>query len=119
MNKHLIQVIFVVKIILPIIQPINKYLLKIGNTEKILSWESKGLSDEMIKPPTTSNNRLGPELNYLINKIKVKFNGSCLKQETITYTHGIIVNIYIVYKLSSIFNTFDPTLKIVCLEKLN
>ena len=35
------------------------------------------------------------------------FNGSCLKQDKITYTHGAIVNIYIVYKLSSNLNHFD------------
>ena len=37
-----------------------KYFKKIGNTDNILPWESKGLSDEVIKPPTTSNNSLSP-----------------------------------------------------------
>ena len=37
------------------------------------------------------------KLSYFINKIKVKFNGNCLKQDKITYTHGTLVNIYIVY----------------------
>ena len=89
----------------------NQYFKKIGNTEKITSWESKGLSDEIIKPTSTSNNRLAPSLDYSINKIKVKFNGSCLKQNKITYTHGAIVNIYIVHKLSSNFNNFDFALE--------
>ena len=69
----------------------QKYFKKTGNTDHISSWESKGLSDEIIKPP--SNNSIAPELSYFINKIKVKFNGSCLKQDKITYTHGTIVNI--------------------------
>ena len=40
-----------------------------------------------------------------------KFNESCLKQDKSIYTHGTIVNIYIVYKLSSNLNNFDPTLE--------
>ena len=89
----------------------NQYFKKIGNTEKITSWESKGLSHEIIKPTSTSNNRLAPSLDYSINKTKVKFNGSCLKQNKITYTHGTIVNIYIVHKLSLNFNNFDFALE--------
>ena len=34
------------------------------NTDYILSWKSKGLSAESLKPPTTSDNSLTPELNY-------------------------------------------------------
>ena len=96
----------------------NKYFKKIGSTESISSWKSKGLSNEVIKPPSTSNNSLAPELSYFINKIKVKFNGSCLKQDKITYTYGRIVNIYIVYKLSSNLINFDFTLE-NCLVQLN
>ena len=33
--------------------------------------------------------------------MKVKFNGNLLKQDKVTYNHGPIVNIYIVYKLTS------------------
>ena len=40
----------------------------------------KGLSAETIKPPTTSDNSLTPELNYYGTKTRVKFNGSCLQQ---------------------------------------
>ena len=44
-------------------------------------------------------------------KIKVKFRGSCLKQNKITYTHGKIVNI--VYEINKKDNTIisDPTLE--------
>ena len=44
--------------------------------------------------------------------MKLKFNGGCLKQHKLIYTHGTIVNIHIVYELgaSSSFND-DPTLK--------
>ena len=49
----------------------------------VLSWQWKGLSNESIKPPTTTNNSLTPELNYYGTKTKIKFTGSCLKQSSI------------------------------------
>ena len=85
-------------------QPMYKYFQKIGNTNHISKWKSKGLSDEIIKRSTTSNNTLGPGLSYFGAKIKVKFDGSCLKQDKITCTHATILNIYIVYELSSNLN---------------
>ena len=93
-----------------VFQPLNKYFKLITNTLSILSWQSKGLSTENIDPPTTS---LSPSINYVGNKIRVKFNGSCLKQSNkLTYTHKTIVNIYIVYGLRpSSSNNIDPTLK--------
>ena len=33
--------------------------------------------------------------------MRVKFTGSCLKQNSITYTHGKTVKIYIVYEISA------------------
>ena len=84
----------------------------ITDTNYISSWKSKGLSAESIKPPTTSDNSLTPVLNYYGTKTRVKFTGSCLKQPKISYTHGTIVNIYIVYELgASGSNDNDPTLK--------
>ena len=82
----------------------------ITNTLSILSRQSKGLSTENIDPPTTS---LSPSINYVGNKIGVKFTGSCLKQSNkLTYTHRKVVNIYIVYELGAFSsNVNDPTLK--------
>ena len=75
-------------------------------------WKSKGLSDESIKPSTTSDNNLTPLIDYLGNKIRVKFNGTILRQPKISYTHGKTVNICIVYELgASTSNSDDPTLK--------
>ena len=65
----------------------------ITNTDYISSWKSKGLSAESIKPPTTSDNILTPALNYYGNKVRVKFTGSCLRQQNVSYTHLNIVNI--------------------------
>ena len=51
-------------------------------------------------------------IDYLANKIRLKFSGSCLKQPKLQYTHGTTVNIYIVYELgASGSNDNDPTLK--------
>ena len=62
------------------------------------------MSDEMIKPSATSNNSLAPTLKYTGKRMNVKFNGSCLKQDKITFNHGKIVSIYIVYALKSTLN---------------
>ena len=95
-------------------QPLNKYFKIIAKKKYISSWQSKGLSDETIKPPATSDNSLTPLIDYRINKIRVKFTGSCLKQPKVSYTHahGTIVNIYIVYEqgASSSHNN-DPRLQ--------
>ena len=95
-----------------VFQPINKYFKVITNTDYVSSWKSKGLSAETINPPATSDNILTPRLNYYGNKVRVEFTGSCLKQSTISYTHGKVVNIYIVYELgTSSSHNNDPTLK--------
>ena len=80
-----------------IFQPMSKCFTMITNADHISSGKSKGLSNESIKPRTTSDNGLAPALNYYGNKIRVKFARSFLKQSNkISYTHGKIVNIYIV-----------------------
>ena len=71
------------------------------------------MSNESITPLSAPNNFLSPSLNYLGTKIRITFSGSCLKQDKITYTHGKIVNIYIVYEINKKDNTIisDPTLE--------
>ena len=73
-----------------VFQPLKKMFKvnTITNTDFVSSWKSKGLSTESIKPPTTSDNSLGPELNYYGTKTRLKIIGSCLKQSKISYTHG-------------------------------
>ena len=95
-----------------VFQPMYRYF-KTDSSYHILSWTSKGLSNESIKPPSAPNNFLTPSLNYLGTKIRVKFSGSCLKQDKVTYTHGKIVNIYIVYEINKKDNTVisNPTLE--------
>ena len=82
-----------------VFQPIHKHFKLNANTLYILSWQSKGISIETIGPPNTS---LFLSISYVGNKIRVKFTGSCLKQSNkISYTHGKVVNIYIVYELGA------------------
>ena len=51
-------------------------------------------------------------IDYVDDKIKLKFNGSWLKQPKISYTQETVVNIYIVYETgASGSNNSDPTLK--------
>ena len=71
----------------------------ITNIDYVSSWKSKELSAESIKPRTTSDNSLTPALNYCGTKSRVKFTESCLKQPKFSYTHGKVVNVYIVYEL--------------------
>ena len=82
----------------------------------VSSWKSKRLSDETIKAPSTSDNSITPSINYTNNtdKLKVKFTGSCLKQDKVTFNHGKVANIYIAYELgASSSSNSDPT--ITCL----
>ena len=95
-----------------VFQPMYRYFKMITNTDYISSWKSKGLSAESIKPPITCDNSLTLALCYYGTKTRVKFVWSCLKQPKNSYTHGKVVNIYIVYKLgASSSHNNDPTLK--------
>ena len=62
------------------------------NTERISEWKSKGLSDESIDLPTTSNNSFAPVLSYFSNKTKVKFDAWKFFKTRWNYIHS--VNIY-------------------------
>ena len=75
---------------------------------KILAHgDLKDLSDEEIKVV----NGLCPSVNYVNKKLCLKFEGSCLAQTKVTYTHKNIVNIYIVYEIGlTARNSYDPKL---------
>ena len=66
-----------------VFQAMYRYFKMITNTDYISSWKSKGLSNEKVKPLTTSDNSLTPALHYYGSKKRVKFTGSCLKQSKI------------------------------------
>ena len=89
-----------------------KQIVGVGNGNYIYYWKYKGLSDERINSIKTSNHSTTPNLDYYGTKIRVEFNGSCLKQDSVTFSHKEVVNIYIVYEISKTFNiSDDPTLE--------
>ena len=78
----------------------------------IYTFGNLQVCDERLNSITASNYKITPELSYYGTKIKVEFNGSCLKQDKVTYNHGKIVNIYIVYEISKNYNSSSyPTLE--------
>ena len=69
--------------------PLRKYFKLnsvVGVIDHVLSWQSKGLSNESIKSPTTSNDSISPRLSCYGVKIRVYFTKSCLKQQKFTFT---------------------------------
>ena len=54
-------------------------------------------------------------LDYVGSKITVKFSGDCLKQEKITFSHGKILNNYIVYEIQKSVNISDYAMLENCL----
>ena len=76
-----------------------------GSTTYVSSWESKGLSNENISSVITPSYNRAPSLAYNNVRIMLKFIGSLLRQDKITYNH-----IYIVYRLSPSI-TSDITLE--------
>ena len=45
----------------------SKYLKVANNTNYVLEWKSKGISDESIKSPSAPNNSLNPLLSMVID----------------------------------------------------
>ena len=84
-----------------VFQPIKIYFKVIFNTNYVSSSKSKRLSAKTIKPPNTFDNSFTPALTYNDSKTRVKCTRSCLKQSTIWYTRGKVVNIYIIYELGA------------------
>ena len=82
-----------------VFRPIVRYFKILPNTNYVLLWKSKELSAETIKshttsPLTASDYNLMPTLSHSGTKTKLKFTGSYLKQDQISYTHGKVVNVY-------------------------
>ena len=85
-----------------------------ANDSNILSWKSKGLTDESIETPSTSNKMLNPSVNNVDvgTKARTEFKGDYLKQKKTSFDHGKIVNIYIVYEIDDYCNISNyPTLE--------
>ena len=57
----------------------------------------KRLSYEKINSIKTPNHSVIPNLDYYGTKTRVEFNGNCWNQDEVTFNHGKVVTIYIVY----------------------
>ena len=88
-----------------------KIIAGVGNGSYIYYWQSKGLSDEKIYITITIYTAT-PNSSYYGTKTRVEFNGSCLKQDKVTFNHRKVVNIYIAYELTgSSSNDNYPTVR--------
>ena len=98
-----------------IFQPLSKYLkvVNVNNANYILSWKSRGLNDIKIESIKTNNYSLNPRIDhYDMSRIRIKFDGSFLNRFPPTILHGNIVNIYIVYEITSDYKDINyPTLE--------
>ena len=73
------------------------------------------LFNEKISSIKTTNHSITPKLDYNGTKTGVEFNGSCLKQDKVTFKHGKVVNIYIDYEISKSINISDYLTLETCL----
>ena len=71
------------------------------------------MSDERNNSIKTSDYGINPYLSYYdANRIRVKFDGGCLKQNQGTLLYGGIVNVYTDYEITDSFNVSSyPTLE--------
>ena len=65
------------------------------------------MSDENITASTTKGYKLNPGLNFFGTKTRIELNGTCFKQDIVTFNHGKVVNIYIAYEISKNINISD------------
>ena len=70
-------------------------------TKRIVWWN--------IKPHGTSNNSVSSTLHYINTKIRVKFDGSCIKQDKLAFNYKTVVNIYIVYEIKNLWSFREST----------
>ena len=90
-----------------VFRPMHRYFKTIANVANgsyIYYWKSKGLSDERTNSSKTSNHSITQNLDCYGTKTRVEFNGSCMKQDKITFTHGKVVNTYIIYEINKSIN---------------
>ena len=84
-------------------KPENRYC-ETSQTNDILSWKSTGSSDEKMKQ---TKKGLLPKLSLDGEKMYLSLSKDYLVQEKVTYTHGSIVNIYIVYLIPNVVYSVD------------
>ena len=75
---------------------------RLGDTEKVVPWTSKGLSTKKLTSPTTTDKCLSPSTKWYENSnFCLIFKGSVLKQKKTTFTPPNIINFFIAYELDT------------------
>ena len=78
----------------------------------MIEWKSKGLSNEILKVGSTTNNTLTPSVNYYGDKVRLRFTGNVLQQKAVTCSHKKVVNNCVVYEIDNFQNVDNcPTLR--------
>ena len=65
-----------------------KRIAGVGSGNYIYFWRSIGLSDERLDSITASNYKITPEFSFYGTNTRAELNGSCLKQNKVTYNHS-------------------------------
>ena len=71
------------------------------NSNWILKWKSKGLSNESVEVVSKTDNTLTPSVNHYGDKVRLRFTGSALQQKAVTYSHKKVVNLDVVYEIKN------------------
>ena len=64
-------------------------------------WGSTRMSQENIKNSHTSDTTFSPKLYNKYTFDRVEFKGICLRQDSVSFLHKKVVNLYISYKLDT------------------
>ena len=73
-------------------------VVNFSRSQKLALWKSTGMSHESIEPP---NKGFVPKWLADYSPYRVKFNENCLKQDSVSFVHKIMVNVYIAYELDT------------------
>ena len=65
--------------------PAGKCISTFSTTNKVYLRKSKGMSDERIRHPSASDNSFAPKWIFGYALSEVKFNGNCLKQDSMPF----------------------------------
>ena len=84
-----------------------KRIAGVGNGNYIYYCQSKGLSDERTNSVKTAHHSITPNLDYYGTQTRTKLNGNYLKENKVTFNHGKVGKIYIVYERNKSLSTRD------------
>ena len=78
-----------------VFQPFCKCITYFRNVSKISSWTSKVMSEKRIKNPSTTGSSFAPTWVDKCLIPKLKSNGNCLRQNSMSFIHVNVLNLYI------------------------